>query len=307
MVGRPIPDAKSTCSVEITALDVRYERCRLKQGAFEERLLASIAVRGIEEPLEGVGEAKILLNGFKRWRCARQLGLGSVPYVSLSTDEAGGIIALLRIANDRALSILEQAAFIAELRSVRGLSVAQIAAELSRSKAWVSVRLGLFTEMSAAVRAKLFSGAFPVYAYMYALRPFMRLNGGAKEVEAFVLAVSGQKLSVREIEWLAQGYFRGGEALRAEIRAGHLALPLDRMREAAAASGAGCSELEGSVLRDLEVTQKYMLRVLSRSDDERLESGAFQAQAQLLTGGILSRADGFLAAVRRLHGRGRPA
>jgi hypothetical protein len=307
MTDSHVPGANAVFSVELSALDLRYERCRLKQGAFEERLLASIAARGIEEPLEGVGEAKILLNGFKRWRCARQLGLGSVPYVSLSTDEAGGIIALLRIANDRALSILEQAAFIAELRRVRGLRVAQIAAELSRSKAWVSVRLGLFSEMSAAVRAKLFSGAFPVYAYMYALRPFMRINGGAKEVEAFVLAVSGQGLSVREIELLAQGYFRGGEALRAEIRSGHLALPLERMGEMAAAGSAGCSELEGAVLRDLEVTQKYMLRVVSRSGDERLQSGAFQAQAQLLTGGILSRAAGFLAAVRRLHGRGRPA
>ena len=52
-----------------------------------------------------------------------------------------------------------------------------MAKELSRSKPWVSMRLGLISEMSAAIRAKLFSGAFPVYSYMYTVRQFMRMNG----------------------------------------------------------------------------------------------------------------------------------
>ena len=67
---------------------------------------------------------------------------------------------LLRISNNRALSILEQAAFIDELYATGCLSVAEMAKELSRSKSWVSMRLGLISEMSAAIRAKLFSGAF---------------------------------------------------------------------------------------------------------------------------------------------------
>jgi hypothetical protein len=40
--------------VELSALDLRYEDYRLKMAAVEARLLASIARRGIEEPLEGV-------------------------------------------------------------------------------------------------------------------------------------------------------------------------------------------------------------------------------------------------------------
>jgi hypothetical protein len=40
--------------VELSSLDLRYESFRLKQAALEERLLGSIAQRGIEEPLEGV-------------------------------------------------------------------------------------------------------------------------------------------------------------------------------------------------------------------------------------------------------------
>ena len=51
--------------IELSTIDLRYESCRLKNPVLEARLLASIAERGIEEPLEGVdkAEARILLNG----------------------------------------------------------------------------------------------------------------------------------------------------------------------------------------------------------------------------------------------------
>jgi len=60
--------------------------------------LSSLLQRGIEEPLEGVesNETKVLLNGFKRYRCARKLRLATVPYRSLGRDEAAAILGLLR-------------------------------------------------------------------------------------------------------------------------------------------------------------------------------------------------------------------
>ena len=291
--------------IELSALDLRYESFRLKQAALEERLLGSIAQRGIEEPLEGVElkAASVLLNGFKRYRCARKLCLPTVPYACLGQDEATGILSLLRTSNNRALSILEQAAFIDELKNARQMSVAEIAAELSRSKAWVTVRLGLLAEMSAEVRRRLFAGAFPVYSYMYTLRPFMRLKGvSAREVEEFVAALSDKGLSVREVEQLAHGFFRGPESFRQEIRKGNLALPLERIRQAAQ-SPDGCSEFERVLLKDLELTQKYMQRVMGKSQDQRLSSRAFHAQCHLLSGGILSRARAFFHTLRGLHDR----
>ena len=291
--------------VELSGLDLRYEGFRLKQPALEERLLAAIAQRGIEEALEGVEvqQTKVLLNGFKRYRCARKLRITSVPYSSLGLDEAAAILSLLKTSNNRALSILEQAGFIAELRQTRGMSVAEIAAELSRSKSWVSMRLGLLAEMSAKVRQQLFSGAFPVYPYMYLLRQFMRMNGvKAEQIEEFVLALSGKGLSVREVEQLAHGYFRGPESFREEIRRGNLALPLERMRQVPQ-SPDGCSEFERVLLGDLEVTQKYMQRVMGKSQDQRLQSRAFHAQCHLLTAGILSRSRAFFDSLRQLHDR----
>ena len=294
-----------THEVELSSLDLRYESFRLKAAALEERLLGSIAQRGIEEPLEGVQvkERSVLLNGFKRCRCARKLRLATVPYLSLGQDEALGILNLLRTANHRALSILEQAAFIAELKDVRQMSVAQMATELSRSKAWVSVRLGLLAQMSEPVRARLFAGSFPVYSYMYTLRQFMRLKEvSTAQIEEFVLAVSGKGLSVRDIEHLAHGYFRGPESFRQEIAKGNLALPLERMRQVPQSSD-GCNEFERVLLGDLEITQKYMQRVMGKSQSPKISSRAFHAQSHLLTAGILSRAQAFINTLKKLHDR----
>jgi predicted transcriptional regulator len=290
---------------ELSTIDLRYESYRMKNPALEGRLLHSIAERGIEEPLEGVGTAgeRILLNGFKRYRCARKLGLGMVPYTTLGEDEASGILAMIRASNNRSLTILEQARFLDDLRTLHKLTVSEIAELVSRSKSWVSMRLGLLAEMSEAVREKIFSGAFPVYPYMYTLRQFMRMNGvGRDEVEEFVEATSGKKLSVREIEQLAHGYFRGPEWFRKEVQSGNVALALDRMKQVPEAPD-GCNEFERVFLKDLEILGKYMQRVMGKSRDQRLKTRVFRAQANLLLAGILSRVGAFTRTLREFHDR----
>ena len=291
--------------VELCQLDLRYEGYRMKNPGLEEGLLGSISQRGIEAPLEGVevAQVNILLNGFKRYRCARKLQLRLAPYVSLGPDEVSGIVNLLRISNTKALGILEQAAFIDELKNTRQLSLADIAEQLSRSKSWVSMRVGLIAQMSLTVRAKLFSGAFPAYSYLYILRRFMRLNGvTGEQVDQFVTALSGKKLSVREIEQLAHGYFRGPESFRQAILKGNLALPLKQIAEVPQSLD-GCSEFERVLLQDLELTQRYMQRMMGKSQDARLQSRAFHAQANLLTAGILSRVPAFTQNLKQLHDR----
>ena len=291
--------------IELAELDVRYENYRMKNPALEKRLLASIAQRGIEQALEGAasGERKILLNGFKRRRCALRLGLHHVPYVAMGDDEAGAILNLLRVANQSALTLLEQARFIEQLRQLEKMSVADIAEQLWRSKSWVSMRLGLLEEMSLRLQEEIFAGRFPMYSYMYTLRPFMRLNRvGKQELEEFVLAVSGQKLSVREIEQLAHGYFRGPQSMREMIQNGHAGEVLAWMRQIPP-DAEGCNEFERKLLRDLEIVHKYMQRVMGKSLHPKLQSPAFYAQAHLLTAGILNRQRAFFDSVRRMHDR----
>ncbi len=291
--------------VDLSTFDLRYESYRMRNPAQEARLLASITERGIEEPLEGVDleGRRVLLNGFKRHRCARKLALPTVPYASLGDDAASGIIAVLRTSNHRRLSILEEARFIEDLRTLHRLSVADIAETLSRSKAWVSMRLGLLKEMGERISEKIFSGAFPVYSYMYTARQFMRMNGaGHGEVEAFVEAVAGKKLSVREIEQLAHGYFRGPEWFRKEVKAGNFALALDRMKGVPDAPD-GTNGFERVLLGDLEIVGKYMERTTAKSQDPKIRTRTFCAQANLLLAGILSRLSAFAQAMRSLHDR----
>lgn len=291
--------------VEISSLDLRYESYRMRNSAQEARLFTSISERGIEEPLEGVDtkEGHILLNGFKRYRCARKLSIKTVPYMSLGEDEAMGIVGLLRVSNNKSLSIIEQAKFIDDLKKIHRMNVAEIAENLCRSKSWVSMRLGLIGEMSEAVRQKIFSGAFPVYSYMYTLRQFMRMNSIPKvQIEEFVVAVSGKKLSVRDVEQLAYGYFRGPESFREEIRRGNIDLPLQRLKQVPDDAD-GCNEFERVLLKDLEIVQKYMQRVKGKSADKRLKSRAFHAQAHLLTAGILSGESAFFETMRQLYDR----
>jgi hypothetical protein len=115
-----------------------------------------------------------------------------------------------------------------------------------------------------------------------------------------VVAVSGKGLSVRDIEQLAHGYFRGSKEFGEQIRAGNVALPLALMRDIPVSED-GCGEFERVLLKDLELIQKYMRRIMGKSLDKRLKNRAFYAQAHLLSAGILSLAPAFVEATRDLH------
>ena len=291
--------------VEITSLDLRYQGCRMRCPSAEKALLLSILEKGIRDPLQGIDAepSRILLDGFKRYRCAKKLGLGIVPYRSLGSDEVSGIIELIRMSNATSLGILEQAKLIDELKSVHHMSVSEIAGLVDKSKGWVGMRVGLIGQMSPLVMGKIFEGKFPVYAYMYTLRPFIRMNGvNKKEIDEFVGSVAGKKVSIRDIELLAHGYFKGSDELRRQIKDGDIVWALSRLKEASANAGDG-TELEKQMLRDLEITRKYMQRVTCKSQDNRFTTNGFFAQANLLSGGILRQLAPFTQAIRQFYDR----
>lgn len=289
--------------VEISSFDLRYEHCRLKSSVAEKALLSSILDHGIRDPLRGVeteGGCRILLDGFKRYRCAKKLSIGIVPYHCLGEDEVLGIIALLRAANTRSLSILEQARLIDELSSIHKMSVSQIAALLEKSKGWVGMRVGLIGQMSPTIMDKVFNGQFPVYSYMYTIRSFIRMNAVSKQdVDVFVKSVAGKGLSIRDIAILANGYFKGGEDIRRQIRNGNIRWALSRLKDSTVATE--CTQLEQRMLKDLEIAQKYLQRVINRSKDDRYKTGSFYAQANLLTGAILRQMNAFSRSIQELY------
>ncbi len=181
--------------IEISSFDLRYEDYRLRSALTERALLTSVIANGIRDPLQGVDVDgnRILLDGFKRYRCAKKLHIEIVPYRSLGRDEVRGIIDLIRLSNAKSLSILEQARLIHELKRGRQMSYSDIASLLEKSKSWVSMRCGIIGEMSETVKKEVFAGRFPVYSFMYTLRPFIRMNTIKKsEIDQFVRSVSGK-------------------------------------------------------------------------------------------------------------------
>lgn len=292
--------------IEISNLDMRYETFRLKSKKIESALLTSIIEHGIQEPLKGVDigdEKKILLDGFKRYRCAKKLNIGIVPYYSFGRDEPIGVIKLIRISNTKTLTILEQAKMIDELQKVHSMSTADIAGLLEKSKSWVSVRTGIFKEMSKYVMKRVFNGDFPVYSFMYTLRQFIRINAISKtDIDDFVKAVAGKGLSIRDIELLANGFFKGKEDFRQQVKDGNITWGLSRLKESSAQT-TECTTAEQRMLRDLEAVQRYMQKITFMAGDDKLGNDVFYAQAGLLAREIIEFMDSFNLAVRNLYDR----
>jgi hypothetical protein len=192
---------------------------------------------------------------------------------------------------------------VGELLSTHDVTLADVAEMLSRSKAWVSTRRNLLGQMSPAIQRILFRGAFPVYSYMVTLRPFMRMNGGdSQEIERFVQALAGAKLSVREIELLAHGYFRGTPSLRQAIEQGNWKWTLEQM-QVVGDDPEGVNEAERRLLRELERLLQAMQHVTARCDSPRLQSRGFYAQANLLLASLLGRRDSFFKKMEEFHDR----
>ena len=291
--------------VEISSFDLRYESYRMKNPRAENLLLASILEHDIRDPLQGVDtkDSHILLNGFKRYRCAKKLGISMVPYSSLDSDEACGIIKFIRDANSKNLTILEQAKLIDELNTTHKICPSEIANLLERSKSWVSVRLGIISDMSERVMEKILNGQFPAYSYLYTIRQFMRINGTKKEeIEEFVNSVSAKNLSIRDIDLLAHGYFEGSDDLRQQIKDGNISWSLDCLKETSN-SGNNCTESERRMLRNLENIRYLMNKIAYQSNDSRLKSPSYYAQANLVTGKILKKILGFKHSLEELYDR----
>jgi len=293
--------------VETSSFDTRFESYRVKKPSAEKALLVSILQHGIRDPLQGVDtkDGRILLDGFKRYRCAGKLSIAIVPYRSLGSDEASGIIELIRIKNAKNLNILEQARLIDELKTVYKMSVSEIAGLLERSKSWVSLRVGIINEMSKFLMNKIFSGQFPFYAYMYTLRKFIRINSIKKEeIDEFVKSVSGKSLSIRDIEMLAHGYFNGSSDFQEQIKSGNVLWGLSCLKEECRTTS-DCTQLEQEMLKVLETIQKHMQRFPLRLKDRRLKSNSFFAQANLLTGEILKQRDKFYKVMEEFYDKSR--
>lgn len=252
--------------IEITKIDRRFEGSRIRDTFKEKMILTSVMEEGIREPLRCVRNARsevILLDGFKRLRSSLRLKIGTVPIGYIGDDEISGITQLLRTSNMQNMNILEEAALIDKLHIGYGKSASGIADEIGRSNAWVSVRLGLIGEMSENTRQIVFAGKFPVRSYMYTIRHFTRVKKvPLYKIDEFINLIAGKRLSTREIDTLAQGYFQGNDDLIRQIQHGNIGWTLKQLKGCTDKyRDMGLQRIERQMIEDLENSQKYLKSV----------------------------------------------
>jgi hypothetical protein len=288
-------------TAETGEIDTHFEGCRLKDRKKEELLLASILEQGVKEPLQCIekpGGEFILLDGFKRLRCAKKLGIEVVPVASLGEDAACGILQLIRSSASPGLTVFEQAALVDELNRSYEMGVREIARQLDKSAGWVAMRLGLIERMSPAVKKERLSGKFPVRSYMYTLRVFTRVNT-AKDVNAFVKAVSGKGLSIREIDMLAGGYFKGNAELKEQILEGNIDWTL---RQLGQKEPAPFDDTQDKALKDLKLAEGCIRRIPYKLGDGQLKTEAFFEAAAPVILTILKKLTFFRETLEEFHG-----
>jgi hypothetical protein len=107
---------------------------------------------------------------------------------------------------------------------------------------------------------------------------------------------------VRDIELLAHAYFRGPASLKEAIEAGKLGWSLDQLK-GVPEDPEGCSEFERLLLRDLEMLQRSMERLMAHHQDPRLKNRTFYAQANLLACGVLTLLPTFQPTLKEFYDR----
>jgi hypothetical protein len=301
-------------TIELSCLDLRLEHTRTRNSAVEQALLQSIAERGILDPLHVAGSAAeqeyVLLNGFKRYRCARKLGMGMAPAECIAGDLATGILTVIRRSDcGSGVTTLEQAALIEELHQRCGLSIYDIAQQLGRSPAWVRIRLEMVSELSSLLREKIMSGAFPVRAYLYGLRGFIHEhNVSMDRVDAFVAAVSGKGLSTRELFVLSRAYFNGGGAIERLIGGGsaHRALRL-LCADPEGTEDPALSKRGQLFIKDLAAISAGMNRIVANVAALREETPPFMQYVNLWSFAIVRRLEVFTTVIKELYDRSGPS
>jgi hypothetical protein len=299
--------------MELSALDLRLSHTRQRNIEAERRLLSSIMERDIVDPLlvsscKETGSA-VLLDGFKRYRCAAKLNKNIVMVEYIGEDVVDGVLSFLRRDQTGGLCILEQAGLIEELHKKYGLGVSDIARRLERSPSWVSVRLGMIGEIGELVREKILSGAFPARAYMYGIKIFTRVNKtSASNINVFVEAVSGKGLGTRDLIALSRAYFTGGLTVQRMIVEGdaHQAVKF-LVAQSGPVTDTALSADQQSFVHNLKTIAGVMSHVVASAPSLNTGSARYMQYVNTWSAVIDKSLAAFSQTIKDLHDLSRPA
>lgn len=250
--------------LELWQLDLEYSQLRIGDAGRQARLLASLAEHGQQQPVLVVreGERYVLIDGYGRVAALRRLDRDTVEAVVLDMSRPQALALCLRLERDRVRSVIEEAWVIREL--MRDHAQRDVACLLGRSTSWVSRRLALIEKLPGSVEEAVRRGVVPAQAAMKYLVPLARAN--SVQCERLVAALSGRRLSVRQIAVIYAGW-RAGTATQRERIAGDPLLYLEVEQKAVDSEGdttataAPGEQRERGLVRDMQALSGISRRV----------------------------------------------
>lgn len=157
-------------AAESTGIDValgeigeRLSGLRLCEAAALDAMRRSLARHGQMTSVVGhvEGEQVEIIDGFKRLKAARALGLASLRMQLVVIDAVGAKLMIAGLHEGRGLTELEEGWLVRSLYREDRLGQAAIAQRLGRHKSWVCRRLMLVEALDAAVQADVRLGLLP--------------------------------------------------------------------------------------------------------------------------------------------------
>ncbi len=152
--------------VALDDLDLRFASLRLHSPLDLARLKASVEREGIRQPVLASTEVepgrRVLVDGFKRVRVARELELACLPVTLLALDGPAALAAMLRAnAAHRGMTALEEGWIARVMCREHGLTQASAGALLGHDQSWVCQRLRLVEQLDEALKDDLRLGLMP--------------------------------------------------------------------------------------------------------------------------------------------------
>lgn len=189
-------DSLATLAVDVLQPGRFQPRTRMDQDALAE-LAESIRSQGVMQPIlvRPLAEGRYeIVAGERRWRAARMAGLASVPALVREVPDSHALaIALIENIQREDLNPLEQAAGMKRLIDEFGMTHAQAAEALGRSRTGITNTLRLL-ELAPPVQELLRAGKLDMgHARALLALPALRQIELAREA-------STKQLSVRQVE-----------------------------------------------------------------------------------------------------------
>jgi ParB-like chromosome segregation protein Spo0J len=189
--------------VAVEELDLRFESLRLHSPSQVARLEASMKREGIRQPVLAATEVepgrRVLVDGFKRVRVARELQISRLAVSLLPLDAPAALAAMLcSNAAHQGLTALEEGWIAHTMCRDYGLTQASAGALLGHEQSWVCRRLRLVEQLDDQLKDDLRLGLLPPAV----AQELVRLPVSQQEPTAQVIREHG--LSSRQVAQLLQ-------------------------------------------------------------------------------------------------------